>query len=113
MKYLGALLLTVACTSDMARFSLVSTRPTPQRGTVLAEGVQAEECRYIFDSNVVNASPERVIEAAIRSVQGADALVNVRIERTHFPFAALLWGRECLRATGDAVRLGAVGTGGQ
>ena len=98
---IGLALAMCGCTTEFARFTIAATQPVDVHPTMLQRGVEGTECLLVMGRG---ASPEAAIDAAIRSVPGADALANVRVNRSAY---LIPLPYECMRARGDAIRLGA------
>jgi hypothetical protein len=102
-------LVTAGCGSyGGGRLSLVSTieggPPVPVE--VLQRGVMARRCRFEWPTGRM-PTVESVAAEAIFKVPGADALTNVELIASTYPFSLplVLPDRHCIALTGDAVRV--------
>lgn len=106
-------LLLAGCAYDLGRLPLATSKTTAEVPyTVVQQGIEATSCSWSFDSYELRISPESIIAFGIDRVgRGANALVDVRIQRTVYPF--FLFARDCMTVRGDAVRVGPLATAAQ
>ena len=121
-KHLGALALTLLAGSlagcsgppPIAKYTLVATERTPLRLEILKEGVSGWSCSIspFYDAlfqvtlrELGRSVPSRAyaVEMALRTVPGADLLVDTSSNRTWTSY--VLWNKECVAITGKAARL--------
>jgi hypothetical protein len=121
-KPLGALALTLlagwlaGCSGPpaIAKYTLVATDRAPLRLEILKENVSGWSCSIspFYDAlfqvtlrELGRSVPSRAyaVEMALRTVPGADLLVDTSSNRTWTSY--LLWNKECVAITGKAARL--------
>lgn len=117
MRALGALLLLagVGCaTSRLGNFSVLSTQGMPAQFTSMGS-VRGEDC--VADVNVVfdwmfswadppaDPSVQVAYQRAIEQAPGADALINVEVDRYVTWAGYVIWGSDCAIVRGSAVKL--------
>ena len=81
----------------VANFSIQAPEP-------IERGVTGEDCLIQFQLGQV-PSIETAVDNAVRSVPGANALVNVEINLETTPYGGVLWPRICYKVRGDAIKL--------
>jgi hypothetical protein len=121
-RSLGALALTLlagwlaGCSGApaIAKYTLVATDRAPLRLEILKEEASGWSCSFeMFYGPLVQAPlrelgtsvPSRAyaVEMALRTVPGADLLVDTTTTRTWTSY--LLWNKQCVAITGKAARL--------
>ena len=107
MKHLGALLLLAGCAYDLGRLPLVTSKTMAAVPyTMVRQGIQVTSCSWSGDAYGLVITPESIIAFALDVVgNGANAIVDARIERKVYPLVLAL--RDCMTVRGDAVRIGA------
>jgi hypothetical protein len=98
------LVLCLGCVYDRGGLSIAAVDPLGRDYKVLAESVEGEECQHaplMLPLSLKTPDVPGAVDAALRKVEGADALVNARVE--HLSFYALLYNVTCVSVRGDAV----------
>lgn len=105
---LGAFVFA-GCSANLARFSVATTSNVPIANATKGNYVESEaECITVFlgipignVANRVSGAVANALEVAHKKGQPADALINVDV--THTFWTAILVGRDCITAKGQAI----------
>jgi hypothetical protein len=111
---IAGLLLGCAGPRPIARYTLVTTDRSALQLEVLKEGVSGWSCTFtpFYDPlfqvplrELGRSIPSRAyaVEMALRTVPGADLLVDTSSTRTWTSY--VLWNKQCVTITGKAARL--------
>lgn len=104
----GAFVLA-GCSQNLARFSVATTSNVPIANSTKGNYVESKaECITVFlgipignMTNRISGAVASALEEAHKKGQPADALINVDV--THTYWSALLVGRDCVTAKGQAI----------
>ena len=105
---LVALFVFSGCSTNMARFSMATTSNLPVTNLKKGNIVEGKDCitqvlwwSFGNTQNRVSGAVANAIDRSVKKGDYADALINVDI--SHSYWNALLFGRDCITAQGQAI----------
>lgn len=113
-----SLVVFYGCSQNIARFSVATTGNLPMTNVKKGKTVEGRDCIHsIFgidignENNRVSGAVSDALDKAADEGQPSDALVNVDIK--HSSWSILIYGRDCIYATGQPIAIGHHNTSSQ
>jgi len=97
-----SLLALTGCSYQVAGLTMASNRSLPLKMEILQQGVTGERCKVEWTMGL-RPTVDEAMAAALSKVPEANAIANLRAENTSYYL--LLFYRNCLSVTGDAVKI--------